>query len=53
MPLAKRKYFDFLKSNKQAAAPQPKVHLVNQTGILVVYYVYGHLNIHTCKAAFL
>jgi len=37
MPVAKRKYFDFLKSNKQVGALQPKVNLVNQTGILFVY----------------
>jgi len=37
MPVAKRKYLEFLKSNKQAGAPQPNMHLVNQIGILLTY----------------
>jgi hypothetical protein len=52
MPVAKRKCFEFVKSNKEAGAPQSKMHLADQTEILFMY-VYGHSNIHTCKAAFL
>jgi hypothetical protein len=37
MSVAERKYFDFLKSNEQAVAPQPKLRLVNRTGILFMY----------------
>jgi hypothetical protein len=48
MPVAKRKYFEFLKSNKLAGAPQPDMHFGNKTGVLFMYkclwtFKYTHL----------
>jgi len=53
MPVAKTKYFEFLKSNKSAVAPQPKMHLVNQTGILFMYvclWTFKYIHLQGCLA---